>query len=88
EKNETLDACEDLEYGIRVLKTRCRSLISENVVLHHMGGLHRSSGIWKAGFGKSYNAFRDMIGLETMEKVQDGSLWLELHAKQREKYGK
>lgn len=88
EKNETLDSYEDLEYGIRVLKTRCRSLISENVVLHHMGGLHRSSGIWKGGFGRSYNAFRDMIGLETMEKVQDGSLWLELHAKQCEKYGK
>jgi len=53
-----------------------------------MGGLHRSSGIWKDGFGRSYNALRDMIGLETMLKVQDGSLWLELHAKQREKYGK
>lgn len=93
EKNEALDAYEDLEYGIRVLKTRCRSLISEHVVLHHMGGLHRSIGIWKggsgtSGFGRSYNAFRDMIGVETMKKMQDGSLWLDLHANQREKYGK
>jgi len=85
---EALHAFEDLDYGIRVLQTRCRSLISENVVLFHIGGLHGLSGVWKGGAGRSAQPLIDKIGEEAMNKIMDGTLWLELHAKQREKYGK
>jgi len=87
-KEERLDAFEDLDYGIRVLKTRCRSLISEHVVLHHIGGLHALSGVWKGGAGRSMQPLIDKIGDEAVNKIIDGTIWLELHAKQREKYGK
>jgi len=87
-KEERLDAFEDLDYGIRVLATRCRSLISENVVLHHVGALGASSGIWKGGAGRSMQPLMDKIGEEAVDKMIDGTLWLELHKRQREKYGK
>lgn len=87
-KEERLDAFEDLDYGIRVLATRCRSLISENVVLHHVGALGANSGIWKGGAGRSARPLIDKIGDEAMNKIIDGTLWLDLHKRQREKYGK
>ena len=87
-KEEALEAYEDLDYGLRALATRCRSLISENVVLHHCGGLSALSGVWKGGGGRLNQPLIDKFGEGILDKLLDGSIWLDLHKKQSEKYGK
>ena len=87
-KEEALDAYEDLDYGLRCLSTRCRSLISENVVLHHVGALSGVSGVYKGGGGRHYQPLIDKFGREIMDKLADGSIWLDLHRRQREKCGR
>lgn len=78
----TLD---DLDMGIRTLITRCRLLISEKVWLHHIGALHQSTGCF---LNRDPAPFIRKWGVEVLKKLEDGSLWIALHKKQQEKYGK
>lgn len=75
----------DLDYGMRALATRCRSLISEKVVIHHVGALHRKSGIYTTHW--NYEGFVEKWGEPIMQQLKDGTIWIELHKRQREKYG-
>lgn len=83
--DETLPIHNDIDYGLRCLATRCRNLISDRVIIHHIGALHRFSGV----YGTSFTAkpFFMKWGEEIRKTLLDGSIWIDLHKKQREKYG-
>jgi len=89
----------DKDYGIRALLENTRSLISNKSYIHHMGGLHKTSGCYggqgyfdEAGIKHSYGSdnlgaftqFRLKWGEKVFKKTVDGSLWVELHRAQLE----
>ncbi|MBA7497141.1 hypothetical protein ES702_07751 [subsurface metagenome] len=78
----------DKSYSIKALMTRCRHTVSNHVWLHHVGGLHKSSGCYiKGPYGTrklgAYAQFKLKWGHVIFKKVQNGSLWPELHRAQR-----
>jgi len=83
-----LNRMNDKSYGIRALMTRCRNTISNRVYLHHVGALHRGSGCYVKGpYGSrklgEYTQFKLKWGHMVFRKVQNGSIWPELHQAQR-----
>lgn len=74
--DETLARFNDKDYGIRALLTGCRSLVSNGVYLHHMGGLHANSGVYKDG---GFENFKRKWSVEAWRQVQSGILWIKLH---------
>jgi len=85
----------DKDYGIRALMTRCRNTISNRAYLHHMGGLHKGCGVYLDAENQyadkelgSYAVFQRKWGVDVFRKVINGSIWRELHEKQRRKYAK
>lgn len=79
-----LSTFDDLDMGIRTLKTRCRLLISEKVWLHHIGATHQGTGCFT---DRNPEPFIRKWGKEPLIKMQNGTFWKELHDAQREKYG-
>lgn len=86
----------DKSYGIRALMTDCRVSNSNRVFLHHASALHGSSGVYKGSYWDkqlppernplglgAYKQFKLKWGTKIFKKVQDGSLWIELHEAQR-----
>ena len=92
----------DKSYGIKALMTRCKVMTSNGVYLHHIGGLHKTSGCYAGegyyedGIHKAYGSetlgayyqFKKKWGFTVFNKVQDGSIWRELHAAQEKGAGK
>lgn len=87
----------DKSYGIRALMTDCRVSHSNRVYLHHFSGLHTGgSGVYGIEyFAKqlpkdrirpdlgTYAQFKLEWGTKIFKKVQDGTIWIELHEIQR-----
>lgn len=91
-----LNRMNDKSYGIRALMTDCKVTKSNHVYLHHLSGLHASSGVYRGKYfakqlsperrGKgTYGQFKLKWGNTIFKKVQDGTIWIELHSAQ--KYG-
>lgn len=89
----------DKDYGIKALLSNTRSLISNRCYIHHMGGLHKRSGCYggqgyidETGEKRSYGTkelgaftqFKLKWGQTVFKKVNDGSIWKELHRAQTE----
>jgi len=84
----------DKSYGIRALMTDCKVTKSNLVYLHHLSALHAKSGVYRGEYfakqlpperrGKgSYGQFILKWGENVFKKVQDGTIWMELHEAQR-----
>lgn len=86
----------DKSYGIKALMTDCHVSNSNMVCLHHLSALHAHSGVYSSGyFAKQlpkhrrglglggYAQFKYKWGTKVFKKVQDGTIWIELHEAQR-----
>ena len=91
-----INRANDKAYAIKALMTRCKVMTSNDAYLHHIGGLHGISGCYggegyyEDGEHKSYGSkelgpfyqIKKTYGLTVWRKIQDGSIWGELHATQ------
>lgn len=86
-----LSTLDGIDLGLRAVQTRCRNLIGGGLWVHHIGGLHLSVGCRLYADENGWigeTEFRRKWGVEVRKKVLDGTIWLQLHKAQQEKYGK
>lgn len=75
----------DCDWGMRVLLTNKKNLISQGCLIQHIAGITFNNQGVREHFDNNDQRFIQKWGMETFLQLQDGSVWIKLHQEQRDR---